>query len=310
MLSGVAVNTLSKLDIRPLSTLSFAEATALWNEGFKGYFVNMTMSVDGFITRLHLENLLAEKSLSAFCGDTGAGLLLNGIRDHAGKRIAWNGGTGVAPEFRGKGVGKALVDAALALYEKEGVDYAMLEAISTNDAAIRLYRNCGYEVVGELIFLEHLGQLEPSSIVAKLNQDYTARVVPLPLVGELEFYQTLTPWQAQWQSLVVNQGIGLIVSDAAGVAAGYALFRKQFDKAGNLAAIALHQCVAHPERDDAENIVGHILQQVFAPFEVPCRRFTHNFNKSNELVVRMLELAGFNTFIEQVLMIKTLRGSL
>jgi hypothetical protein len=79
-------------EIRRLSACSFDEAVKIWNEGFKGYFVDMTMSVDGYLSRLHGEGLSPEFSLLAFCEGGLAGFLLNGIRMSAGRKVAWNGG--------------------------------------------------------------------------------------------------------------------------------------------------------------------------------------------------------------------------
>jgi ribosomal protein S18 acetylase RimI-like enzyme len=147
------------LDIRRLNTCTFDQASQIWNEGFQGYFVDMTVSLDEYIARFHNDGLSAKHSLLAFSDGKPAGFLLNGIRTNNGKRVAWNGGTGVSPEFRGQGVGRVLVEAALKLYAEEAVDLATLEALSTNDVAIALYQKCGYETIDRLVFLEHHGPL-------------------------------------------------------------------------------------------------------------------------------------------------------
>src|ERR1700741_614928 len=147
------------LEIRRLNTCTFDEALQIWNGGFEGYFVNMTQPMDGYLARLQNDNLSVQHSLVAFSEGKPAGFLLNGIRTNEGRRVAWNGGTGVGFEFRGQGVGKVLVTAALDLYREQGVEVATLEALSTNQPAIALYQKCGYEVVDDLVFLEHQGPL-------------------------------------------------------------------------------------------------------------------------------------------------------
>src|SRR6476469_5742177 len=146
-------------DIRRLNTCTFDQALQIWNEGFQGYFVNLNLSLDGYIARFNNDGLSAKDSLVAFSDGKPAGFLLSGIRTNNSKRVAWNGGTGVSPKFRGQGVGKGLVEAALKLYAEEAVDLATLEALSTNDAAIALYQKCGYETIDRLVFLEHQGPL-------------------------------------------------------------------------------------------------------------------------------------------------------
>jgi hypothetical protein len=102
-----------------------------------------------------------------------------------------------------------------------------------------------------------------------------------------------------------NGGQGLVVYDNEHCPVGYALYRKQFDDQGNLNAITLHQVAADPSRPDTANIISCALSRVFAPFSVECTRSTHNFNKSNQVAVDLLERAGFKTLIEQVWMKRT-----
>ena len=292
------------IEIRRLSDLSFAEAVQLWNEGFHGYFVDMTLSLDRYLARLQRDSLSPEASLVLFCDGAAAGFLLNGIRTSAGHKLAWNGGTGVRPQFRGRGVGKALMRATFDLYEELGIKRASLEAIDENEPAISLYRQFGYEVVDRLVFLEHKGGLSESTFRQPNSHKYSVRAVEHNLVGELEFYDEMAPWQAHWQNLVRDNGQALIVANASGDPAGYALYRKKLDEQGRTLEIALHQCVAGPGTE-SEAVIACALRSVYAPFDLECTRSTYNFSKSNKVVTAMLNQAGFNSFIEQVHMART-----
>ncbi|MGH9873575.1 MAG: GNAT family N-acetyltransferase [Pyrinomonadaceae bacterium] len=296
-------NTSTTIEIRRLSACSFDEAVKIWNEGFQGYFVDLTMSLDRYISRLHREGLSPEFSFLAFCEGRPVGFLLNGIRQSAGRKAAWNGGTGVTPEFRGRGIGKALMRATLDLYNELGVDVAMLEAISANEPAIALYQQFGYEIVDRLVFLQHEGHLGEQSFFRPNSQSYSVESVAPYAVGELEFYQDLAPWQAQWQSLARQKGEALIVSDVNGAPVGYALYKQTCDEQGRTVEVALYQCAAGPG-SDTEAVVGCALRTLYAPFEYECKRSTYNFIKSNEVVCMMLDEAGFAPFIEQVHMVR------
>ncbi len=293
----------TQLEIRRLSTCSFDEAVQAWNEGFQGYFVDMTLSLDSYLSRLRREGLSPEFSLMAFCDGTPAGFLLNGIRSNAGPRVAWNGGTGVSPRFRGRGVGKALMQATFDLYQELAIDIATLEAISENEPAISLYRQFGYEVVDSLVFFNHEGELNERALRRPNSQKYNAARVAPYIVGQLDFYQESAPWQGHWQSLIRRHGNALVVLDEVGAAVGYALYEKKRNEHGMIIEIALHQCVAMPGAD-TEAIIGCALRRVFAPLEASCKRSTYNFSKSNEAVLRMLIDAGFTSFIEQVHMVR------
>src|SRR5436190_5300963 len=288
-------------DIRRLRDCALSDAVAAWNAGFKGYFVDMTLSVEGFVARLHNEGISPELSLLAFIDDRAAGFLLNSIRVNAGVKTAWNGGTGVAPEYRGRGLGKLLVAAALAVYHEHDTYRATLEALANNTAAIKLYQQFGYEVVERLIFLEHAGVVG-DELQCTSTAYHSESVMPYN-VGQLGFYRSSVAWQCQWQSLVRNNGEALIVLEN-GMPVGYALYRRRSDEAGRLSGISLHQCEARPDHKDRSGIVTVALQNAFAPLDVSCRRLTHNLRQTNTLVSQTLERAGFTTFVEQVQMEK------
>ena len=294
------------MEIKRLSACSFDDAVKIWNEGFHGYFVDLTMSLNAYASRIHREGLSPELSLVAFSEGRPAGFLLNGFRQDPERKVAWNGGTGVSPKFRGRGVGKALMRATLDLYDEHGVDVATLEAISDNEQAISLYQQFGYEVVDRLIFLQHEGSLPKNSFLRARSQSYFAEQFAPYAVGKLEFYDDLAPWQAHWQSLARNHGEALIVSEMQGAPVGYALYQKKADEQGRTAEIRLYQCVAKPGAD-AETVIGCALRKLYAPAESSFIRSTYNFSHSNDVVRTMLMEAGFAPTLEQVHMMRRFR---
>ena len=288
------------IEIRHLDTCSFQTTVDLWNRGFQGYSVDLTQTLDSLLVRIISHGISPTHSLVAFVDEVPAGFLLNGLRSSGATRFAWNGGTGVVPEMRGKGIGKRLVEAALDLYSRKSVDRAMLEAISTNESAIRLYSSCGYEIVDELTFL----QLDDDWITARQSDSYTAVTVPPAVIGKLSFYDKFSPWQGQWESVALACGEAVLVQDTAGVPVGYALFKKKFTSEGKVESIGLFQCEVAPDRVDAGEIALFTLQRAFAAELGRFKRITYNLRKSNQLVVDVLHDAGFTTFIEQVHMIR------
>jgi ribosomal protein S18 acetylase RimI-like enzyme len=290
------------IEVTRLSTCSFDEVVGLWNEGFKGYPLDMTLSLNGYLARLIAEDLSMEHSLVALCDGKPAGFLLNGIRDCGAFRVAWNGGTGVKPEFRRLGVGEALVRASIDLYIEEKVDIATLEAIKENAAAIALYKKLSYEVVECLVLLQHEGSIDKR--LSHGGKSYSARSASPHAVSNLNFYHNSGPWQVQWQSVASKKGDGLIIRDENGVEVCYALFKRSFEDQGDLSAITLFQCEIADKRSDAGEIVAFTLEQVYSPLDSICRRRTSNLSESNELVIKTLEGLGFARFVEQVHMIR------
>ncbi len=63
----------------------------------------------------------------------------------AHKAVLW--GVFVHPDARGQGIGQALIQAAIAA-AGPGVEQLTLDAITDNQAAIRLYQRCGFTIYG------------------------------------------------------------------------------------------------------------------------------------------------------------------
>lgn len=143
--------------------------------------------------------LSPKHSIVIFDQDEPIAVVMNGFRIINGKKTAWNGGTGISPAYRGKGVSRLLMEETLAIYKREHVEIATLEAIKENQVAIALYEKYGYEVASSLLFLsgEYGANVAPTAAI------HVATIRPEQL-AYLSFYQEDVPWQCGWQS--VKQG--------------------------------------------------------------------------------------------------------
>ncbi len=63
----------------------------------------------------------------------------------------------VAPEFRGRGLGRRLIEWALDYFRGEGMSYAMIETMDQNEIGQHLYPSCGFvEVARQAHFARKL----------------------------------------------------------------------------------------------------------------------------------------------------------
>lgn len=53
------------------------------------------------------------------------------------------------PDYRRRGIGRALIEGAIAKGKTEGLEYITLEVRESNSPAISLYENCGFQVMGK-----------------------------------------------------------------------------------------------------------------------------------------------------------------
>jgi len=291
------------ITIKSMSECTFAEVTKAWNRGFEGYFLPVTMTEESLVQRLGAEGYVLSLSVVAFDGAEPVGLVASGLRTIGNQKVAWNGGTGVATEYRRKGVGRLLIQATLDRYREAGVDVATLEALSQNEKAIALYDQLGYKLEDRLLFWERLDALPEQAFGEKADGRYQVRAALVQEVAGLPFYRSDVPWQNQWQSLRDAQA--LIVEDQEGQAVGYAMYKIVLSEEGKLNAIVLRQCAAQPEHADAKDILRTALAYLYAPYEVACRRTTFNLRASDEMLFELLAEAGFaSSGTEQVYMSK------
>jgi ribosomal protein S18 acetylase RimI-like enzyme len=73
---------------------------------------------------------------AGYCGT------VQGVRERAGLGAIQN--LGVAPAYRGRGIGTALLLQALEGFRRAGLGRAFLEVTAQNEAAVRLYRRLGF----------------------------------------------------------------------------------------------------------------------------------------------------------------------
>ncbi|WP_161974863.1 GNAT family N-acetyltransferase [Bacillus timonensis] len=289
------------ITIKRLSECTLEDAVVAWNKGFEGYYFNMTTTVDLFTRRMILEGLSPALSVVAYEGERPVGLILNGIRSINGKKVSWNGGTGVDPEYRGKGVGKKLMEATLAIYETEGVEVATLEAVKANEKAIALYEKVGYHIVDELLHLQHTGELSSDAFLAENTQFTFTKGIPID-ASQVPFYKAMVPWQTQWNN--ARDGESLLAMDENETVVGYAIYKRLFNEVGELQSIILMQCEAEPLHDKKEDIVRELLRMVFGQTDLKIARTAANLSVSNKILRDLLEKEGFTVKAEQVFMIK------
>ncbi|MFJ8099679.1 GNAT family N-acetyltransferase [Lysinibacillus sp. NPDC096212] len=279
------------MDIKTVSQCTLEETLKTWNKGFEGYFVQIEMNEEMFLNRLVGEGLSPELSIVAFDHNNPVGIVLNGFRQINGKKTSWNGGTGISPDYRGKGVSRVLMEETIAIYEREKVEVATLEAIKENKVAIALYEKYGYTITNQLLFLsgEYEAKVEGQAVI----HVETIRPEQLPY---LSFYQEDVPWQCSWQSN--KQGEAKVFYNENNEALGYMLYKIVWDQDGAINHIVLYQL----ELLENGN-VEHIPHFIASITNHKVNLATVNFLASNPAASYLME-NGLEVKTEQVQMKK------
>lgn len=139
------------MEIRNLKNSSIAELTNCFNASFANYMVPLQLTEEQLQQKFVNDHTVLEFSAGAYEGDTLVGFIFTGIDIRNGKKMGYNGGTGVLPEYRGRRLTAKMYDFLIPKLKKEGVKSCILEVIESNVPAIKTYENIGFKKVRELV---------------------------------------------------------------------------------------------------------------------------------------------------------------
>jgi GNAT superfamily N-acetyltransferase len=275
---------------RLLSTCPLGDALQAWNDGFTGYFSDLTLTADGFERRLRQDGIVAEASIVAFAGERPVGIALSAIGDVHGVRQAWNGGTAVAEDHRGTGVARELLRRSIALYGEHGVRLASLEAISQNSKAIALYAKFGYRVSGAL---HGLAAQRPR--VDAVADGPTVEFVAPERLTSVPFYRKRTAWTTLWPNA---GGAIAVIASQGGAPRAYVLFRRVLGAETGIPAIRILQA----ECSDDGLALRAALGALFTHHGDVGDYVAYNIPAANSRGLALLREAGFDAVWDQVWM--------
>lgn len=118
---------------------------AAFQKAFSDYEIPFELSLAEF-TRKFVEKLSLEFSLSPaiFHDQKLAGFIFTSVNRYDGLLTAYNGGTGVLPEFRGRKYVQKLYHALEPKLKKRSVKQCVLEVLTNNQRAIKVYESVGF----------------------------------------------------------------------------------------------------------------------------------------------------------------------
>ena len=134
-----------------LASVDKSQVYRTFMEAFADYAMDASGTQEEFLLlRMAKNSVDYEASPGAYDGNRLVGFTLIGIDELDGELTAFDAGTGIIPDFRGRGLAKAMFDHALPELETRGVKRFVLEVLQGNEPAIKAYQKSGFEIVREL----------------------------------------------------------------------------------------------------------------------------------------------------------------
>ena len=271
------------MELRTLENVSLAEMTAVLNSSFADYFVPLQLTEAQFAAKLKVDSIDLGLSAGAFDDGKLVGSVLHGLRELDGELWLYNGGTGVIPSHRGRGLTVALFDFLRPTLEERGIRNFVLEVIDRNVHAINAYERIGYEKSRLLLCME--GSPEVRDDQNGTSFDW----IDDPDWKQMQSYWDWRPtWQNTPTSLSLNSNFKTLGAFRDGEMVGYTVV---YPEKGRVALLGVH-----PERRRS-GIGAMILGEVQRRADT--RLAFINVDAEAKASLSFLEKLGFTCFLRQ-----------
>lgn len=151
------------MEFNTLENCSITEITTTFNKAFSDYFIPIQLTTDQLYAKMIADKTERAISIGAFDNGELVALMLHGKDIINGETVAYNGGTGVIPEYRGNGLTKEMYKRLEQHLEHQNISKIVLEVINENIQAIKSYEKSGFQIKRELAcFKGHPKSVKPS----------------------------------------------------------------------------------------------------------------------------------------------------
>lgn len=212
--------SIENIVLRQLTNNDFIELLDAINHSFADYIEPFKLNEEQLKFKIISEDIVLHWSVGVFLDSKLVAFIMHGVRALDSKKIVYNAGTGVLPEYRGKGLVGKMYEFILPFLEQNHVNKLVLEVIENNSSAIRAYEKDGFSIYRKLLCFSGKIRAEVRNV----------DICILPL-NRLIWSEFLAFWDIQpsWQSYINSMDNSHVDSLGAfidGDLVGYVLYSK------------------------------------------------------------------------------------
>lgn len=202
-------------------------------QAFSDYVVPFALTEAQFRNHIILNAVDLDSTMGCLVGDRLVGFSLNGFGHWNGLDTVYDAGTGVIPEFRRQGISEKMFDVMLVEFRKRGIKQWLLEVVTTNKPAIKLYEKLGFKKSRELALLQCSGPLK----TAKIADGIEVRQLDAP---DWDVFRNFAAGRPSWQNSIeaINRSWRVkrtLAAYADDKCLGYIIFSANFGRVAQLA---------------------------------------------------------------------------
>jgi ribosomal protein S18 acetylase RimI-like enzyme len=179
-----------------LTESDFPRIIRTLDEAFADYYLKSKASCERWLYNRCVKNGVSfDCSIGAFDGDRMVGVTLIGLDDWQGVPAAFDAGTGIVPDYRGRGLARKMFDVAVPRLKERGVRRFLLEVLQVNEPAIKAYRKAGFKITREFDCYE----LPLSESVTRQTGTLTWEITPISR-DQVSTFREQVDWQPSWEN--------------------------------------------------------------------------------------------------------------
>lgn len=253
---------------------------------FSDYVVPMKISLAQFQRLLLRRGYQAKNSVGVFQDDQLVGFVLTSTRQWQSTPTTYVIGLGLSPEHRGHGLAKALMQQAT-LHNELHTQQFLLEVITSNQPALKLYQSLGYQIGRELlcfsILKTDLTLSSANHIAIEISQH-------APDYDLSNFWDKHTSWQYSKDTLATEPDHFIYATAYIDQnLVGYGVIDPI---SGDIYQLAVHP--DHRRQGIASSILSTLCQQTESP-KIGCS----NIDANNHSMIAFLQKQQFKLVISQ-----------
>lgn len=193
---------MENLEIRLLEGISLKEVYETFMESFSDYEVPMQMTIGQFQEMVVTRDIDFNYSVGCFSDEKLIGFIICGYREIEGEKCCYDGGTGIIPDFRRKGIANKLFTYLVDLLKQKNIEVFLLEVLENNIPAIELYLKNGFITQRRL----ECFQIKKNEISDYFSKDYILKSDKAEYfeLDDRSFYPSLASWQNERLSILNN----------------------------------------------------------------------------------------------------------
>jgi ribosomal protein S18 acetylase RimI-like enzyme len=207
------------MEIRSLEGTSLPVITTAFNSAFDNYFVPLQLSEEQMATKMRSERISLAHSIGVFENNELAGFILHGIDTINGLPTAYNAATGVVPEHRGNRLTENMYTYAVQQLSQQNIFNHVLEVITENERAKRVYEKVGFTTVRTLGCYSGSVNAYDNDNITIANGSWNDI---LPLTSSFNFAPTWQQSIASLEAIKEQHEVYIVKQDDE--EAGYAIF--------------------------------------------------------------------------------------